>query len=144
MLLTCPYSEGILHPNSSEPWYPRQAQLICSKPEILSRRLVSCLHIRHGSQILMCHLLPWLETARLACNHPASRKPSRSPQCPCPSQQPETYPNKASPRLFAWWTMKNELILLPTREEVLPRRKGKKIRLAKPGKRQRVILERQV
>ena len=108
VLLTRPYFVGILHPNSSEQkelWYPWQAQLICSKLEILSWRLVSCLHIRHGSQILMCHLPPWLEAASLACNHPVSRKPSPQParpQHPCPSQRPDTYPNKASPRLFAW------------------------------------------
>lgn len=48
-----------------------------------------------------------------------------SPPRPCPSQQPEIQPNKASRRLFGWQTMKNELILLPTREEVLPRGKGK-------------------
>lgn len=60
---------GTLLPNSlqhKEPWYSWQAQLICSKLKILSWRLMGCLHIRHGSQTLMYHWLPWLEAASWA------------------------------------------------------------------------------
>lgn len=149
VLLTRPYFVGILHPNSSEQkelWYPWQAQLICSKLEILSWRLVSCLHIRHGSQILMCHLPPWLEAASLACNHPVSRKPSRSrPALNTPAlhsgQTPTLTKHPLGCLLGRQWRM-SWYCFLPQRRSC-PDEKGRRC-LAKAGKRQRAILERQV
>lgn len=79
------------------------------------------------SQCVTC-FHAWKQPAWFATSQPQESLPAASsPQLPGLSQQHGIHPNKASRRLFGWQTMKDELILLPTPEEVLPRWKGKKM-----------------
>lgn len=150
LLLTCPYFGGgdfciLIAQNRRN--YGITGELSAFVPSLKSFRggwWVVCISgMDLKSQCVTC-FHAWKQPAWFATSQPQESLPAASsPQLPGLSQQHGIHPNKASRRLFGWQTMKDELILLPTLEEVLPRWKGKKMP-SKEGKRQRAILERQV